>query len=72
MIVFLLALTFAGITYYELPNLIRRRQWRELAAFTGLLSLGFILSLLQVIGVNVPNPTEGIIFLIKHFTEIFG
>ena len=70
--VFLLLLTFAGIVYYEVPGLIHRKQWRELAAFAGLLSLGFILSLLQIIGVKLPNPTTGIIFLVKHITRNLG
>ncbi|MFZ5647644.1 MAG: hypothetical protein ACOY30_08495 [Bacillota bacterium] len=67
--IFLLLLAFAGIAYYEVPGLIHRKQWRELAAFTGLLSLGFVLSLLQIIGVKMPSPTKGIILLIKQITR---
>lgn len=70
--VFLLLFTFAGIVYYEVPGLIHRKQWRELAAFAGLLSLGFVLSFLQIIGVKIPNPTKGIIFLIKQITRNLG
>lgn len=61
----LLILTFLGIAILEVPGLVRRRLWRELVAFSVLLTIGFVLSFLQIIGVKVPSPNKGIEFLIK-------
>lgn len=63
--IFLLILAFTGIALVEIPGLFRKKQWGELAAFFVLLAIGFTLSLLQAIGVKVPNPDKGIEFLIK-------
>ena len=56
---------FILIALLQIPGLIRQKLWRELAAFSVLLSVGFALSLLLVIGVKIPSPNQGIIFLIK-------
>lgn len=59
-------IVYIMIALIQMPSLIRQKLWRELATFLVLLGIGFILSLLQVIGVRIPSPNEGIIFLIKH------
>lgn len=61
--VVLLVVSFIAIAAYEAPAMIRQRQWGELALFTGLVFFGFVISLLQAIGVPVPNPVKGIEFL---------
>lgn len=64
-------IVYIMIALIQMPSLIRQKLWRELATFLVLLGIGFILSLLQVIGVRIPSPNEGIIFLIKHIENIF-
>lgn len=64
--VFILILTFSGIAFIQAPSLIRKKQWGELTVVFVLLAIGFTLSLLQTIGVQVPNPNKGIEFLIKQ------
>ena len=66
--VFVLLLLFAIIALLEIPGLMRKKEWPELIAFSILLTIGFLLSFLQVIGVEVPNPNKGIAYLIKLLT----
>nr|WP_243270090.1 hypothetical protein [Thermanaerosceptrum fracticalcis] len=69
MIVLLIA-AFVGIALFEVPGLIQKKYWRELIVFLMFLLGAFILSLLQVLGVKVPNPVKGIEFLVKNFLTI--
>lgn len=55
-VIFLLVI-FIGIILYEVPYLIRKKMWKELITFFMLLTGGFILNLLLVIGIKMPNPT---------------
>lgn len=64
--IFLLILVFIGIALVEIPGLVRKKLWGEFAVSLLLLSIGFTLSLLQTIGVKIPNPNKGIEFLIKQ------
>ncbi|NLZ52991.1 MAG: hypothetical protein GX892_07580 [Thermoanaerobacteraceae bacterium] len=70
MIVLVIAI-FIIIALLQVPGLIKQKLWRELTAFSVLLGIGFILSLLQVIGVKIPSPNQGIIYLIKSVSNIF-
>lgn len=63
--VLLLILVFTVIALLEIPGLLKQKQWAELITSSVLLSIGFLLSLLQTVGVKVPNPNKGIEFLIK-------
>ena len=58
---------FILIIFFEIPGLIRRKLWRELAAFSVFLTIGFVLSFLQVIGVKIPSPNDGITFWLKLY-----
>ncbi|HBW35228.1 hypothetical protein [Desulfosporosinus sp. BICA1-9] len=63
--VLVLILVFTGIALLEIPGLLKKKQWAELITSSVLLGIGFLLSLLQTVGVKVPNPNKGIEFLIK-------
>jgi len=65
----LLLLLFAGIILFEAPGLIKRRMWRELAAFFVYLAIGLTLSVPQALGIKLPNPTKAIEALLKPVTE---
>jgi len=58
--VYLLTLIFLGIIALEVPGLVRKKMWRELAAFSALLIIGMIYSYGQVLEMPLPNPTRGI------------
>lgn len=67
--VLILFLVFACIALLEIPKLLRKKQWPELITSSVLLAIGFILSLLQIIGVKIPNPNKGIEYLIQMLTS---
>lgn len=68
--IFLLVIAFIGVILFEVPGLIQNKHWRELAVFSILLLLGFILALLQTLGVKVPNLSMGIDFLIRDVLHL--
>lgn len=66
----LLVIAFLGIILFEVPGLIQKKYWRELAVFSGFLLFAFIISLLQVLGVKLPNPNQGITEIVKAIISI--
>lgn len=69
--VVLLALAFAAMVAYDMPGIIRRKEWGELVLFLVLVLFGFVVSFLQAIGVRVPNPVRGIEFLTEKVVSLF-
>jgi hypothetical protein len=69
-VVYGLIFIFILIIFFEIPGLIRRKLWRELAAFSVFLTIGFVLSFLQVIGVKIPSPNDGITFLVETVSKM--
>lgn len=61
---------FIGIILFEVPSLIRNKHWRELVVFSSLLLFAFILTLLQTIGIKVPNLSKVIDFLIRDVLHL--
>lgn len=66
----LLIMAFIGIILFEAPGLIKKKMWRELAAFSIYLSIGMALSIPQVLGLKLPNPTKAIEVLVKPISEL--
>lgn len=64
--VVILIMIFSVLALIQAPGLNRKKQWRELATFSLLLAIGFTLSLLLIIGIQLPNPNKGIEFLLKE------
>ncbi|MBU7005945.1 hypothetical protein [Phosphitispora fastidiosa] len=60
MTIFLLIIVFTGIIALETPAMLKKRQWRELAAFGVLMLGGMALTFAQALGLPLPNPTTGI------------
>ncbi len=67
--IFLLSLIFIGIIAFEAPGLVRKKLWRELAAFLGLLIIGMVYSYGQVLDLPLPNPTDLIVFIFKPVSQ---
>lgn len=67
--VVLLVLAFLIMIALEVPGLVKKKAWRELAAFSFFLLLGFGLALPQVLGLEAPNPNNAIKSLYKPFSE---
>lgn len=56
--VLLLVLVFVGVVLIEVPGLVRRRMYRELAAFLGLLAVAMVYSFGQALRWPLPNPAR--------------
>lgn len=69
--VILVIMVFIGVVLFDAPDLVRRKYWRELAAFSSLLLFAFLLTLLQSIGVLKPGLMEGMEYLIKDVLHIY-
>jgi hypothetical protein len=54
----LLVLLFAAVTLLEAPGLARRRMYRELAAFLGLLAVAMVYSFGLALHWSLPNPAQ--------------
>lgn len=61
----LLIIAFATIILFEVPGLVKKKMWRELVAFSVFLSIGIALSIPQVLGAKLPNPSKAIEALFK-------
>ena len=62
--IILLIIATGIVIFIEVPGLVRKNYWRELIVFSVLLSSGFVLLLLIIIGVKLPSPAlfiEGVI-----------
>ncbi|MBE3519383.1 MAG: hypothetical protein IMW97_03660 [Firmicutes bacterium] len=68
--ILLLILAFAAIAAYEIPEIVRKREWKELVVFSVLLLIGFTVSFFQTIGVKVPNPVKGIELIVKKIANL--
>ena len=67
--IIIMVLAFAVIVFLEVPGLLKKKAWRDLAAFSFFLILGFTLALLQIMGVNMPNPNHALEALFRPFAE---
>ncbi|MHB8072480.1 hypothetical protein [Desulfosporosinus fructosivorans] len=66
----LLLLAFIVIVLIEVPSLIKKKHWRELTVFSIFLVTAFIMALLQIIGVTMPNPFHGTTYLIRDILHL--
>jgi len=69
-LIVLLTMAFIGIILFEVPGLIKQKMWRELAAFSFYLSIGMAMSIPQVLGIILPNPSKAIEVLIKPVSDL--
>lgn len=65
----LLILVFVAIIWMEVPGLVKKKMWRELASFSVFILMGMALSVPQVLGLAVPNPNNFIEVLFKPFSD---
>lgn len=68
--IFLLIIIFIGITVFEVPELIKNRYWRELIAFLAFLTAAFVISLMYIMNLPIPNPMKGLEYLIKDVLHL--
>lgn len=56
---------FAAIAFYEVKKAMRNYDWRNAAAFLLLLAAGFLLSVLQFLYIDIPDPTKQIVIFVQ-------
>lgn len=66
----LVIITFVIIIIIDVPRLIRNRYQKELIVFSGLMAFAFLISVLRIKGYNLPNPVEGMQYVIKDILHI--
>ena len=70
--IFLLIVVFILIIIYEAPELIRNKYWKELIAFSFLMVIAFVISLLYILHVKVPNPMKDTQYIVRDiFKNLF-
>ncbi|MDA8235460.1 MAG: hypothetical protein M0Z31_11815 [Clostridia bacterium] len=52
----LFILLIIALIWYEVPPLIQRKMWREIAVFSALLTNGILLVAAHKAGIPLPNP----------------
>lgn len=67
-----LIVIFLLIAWHEVPPLLRDKLYGELVVFAVLMLFTFILSALQVMGVTIPNPVNGLERANRALLSIFG
>jgi len=65
----LLILIYGFIIIVNVPGLIKRKEWKELIAFSVLYVIAFALGLMYVLDIPIPSPMKG---LQHFFVDILG
>ena len=68
-IVFLAGI-FLVIIAYEVPGLIKNKEWRELAAFSGLMMVAMAMSFAEALNLPFPNPNTGLKMIFTPVTSL--
>lgn len=68
--IFLISLAFIVIAAIEIPGLIVKKMWGELATVCILIAVGYIMALFPVMNINIPTPNDAIIFLITKIINL--
>lgn len=63
--VFLCILIYTAVVFICIKSAFKKKQWGEVAIIFILITAGFTLSLLQILGIHIPNPNKGIQWLVK-------
>lgn len=64
--ILLLIPAFVGLILFEVPGLIRTKMWRELAVYSFIMSLAFVISLLETLHVKIPNPIRDTQYFVQY------
>ena len=67
---FLIIFIFGVVAFLQILILLKKRYWRELIVFSLLHTAAFVLSLLYVLGVQIPSPMLFIKYVIENVLHI--
>lgn len=68
--IFLIIIVFIGIILFELPTLIKNRYSSDIIVFLALIMIAFIISILFICNIPLPNPIRGISYLVKDLLHL--
>jgi len=68
--VLLLIIIFIGIILVDVPDMIKSGYWHELKIFSVFLVAAFIMSVLYIIGIPIPNPVKGMEYVVKDLLHL--
>lgn len=60
----------AVISFIEIPKMLSRKLYKELAAFCILLVTGMTLSILKSLNVKIPNPSDLVAWVYSPLKEV--
>lgn len=65
-------LAFVLMCRYQIPPLVRSTQWKDLAIFLALTVLALGLTLVHVMGLDLPNPNAPVYVLVENILGYLG
>lgn len=68
--ILLLILAFIFIIIYEVPALLKNKSYKELAIFSFLLLIAFMISLMQILKIEIPNPVKNTQYFVKDLLHL--
>lgn len=68
MIVLLIILVLVAL--FNIPNLARKKLWKDLWVYSVLYALVMTVIVLQIFGINVPSLVKGAMFLMENILHI--
>lgn len=72
MSIVLLSAVALFIILQETPALVRKKQFGEAFFVIVLVTIGFALALLQILGISIPSPASRIVFLAHKLLRLVG
>lgn len=70
-IILVLATIFGALFIYQGMPLLRDNEIKELVLFSALLFTGFVVTVLQALGISIPSPAIFIEDIVKVFLGVF-
>ncbi len=68
--IFLLVCAFAFLIWLEVPGMIRKKSWRELIAYSVILSVAFVICVLEILNIQIPNPIKDTQYWVKGLLHL--
>jgi hypothetical protein len=68
--IILVGLVFFTIAIFQVRALVKQKYWRELVVFVLLHTVAFTLSMLYVMGVQIPSPMPGLKYVVEDVLHI--
>ncbi len=65
-----LLLIYALVAWLNIPELIKKKEWRDLTVFLVFYTAAFVLGLIYVLDIPIPSPMKGLQYLISDVLGI--